>query len=371
MELVKSSYDPQEVTILLKDITGLVTPLPTKEREKLIQSGVHYSEMLPLEYKPTEEYMKIYYKELKNNGMKTAKAIASLGDKIFELKGTKLVLISLARAGTPIGILLKRYLKMRYGIDVEHYSISIIRGKGIDKNAMDYIIEHEKSKTSGFQFIDGWIGKGAIQTELRKSIYQYLWNKRISEKNLDIYIDCTLGVLSDPSMTVPDKYCGTREDFIIPSSCLNATVSGLFSRTFRRPDIIGDKDFDGAVYYGELKDEDKSIEFLDEITGWLEDIVEEKKEEIEENQFTGLAEVKQIAKDYEIEDINKIKPGVGETTRLLLRRYPDRVLINMRGIDDPDLDCVIQLCKEKNVPIERYPLERYKVVGIIKDVSDL
>lgn len=364
MKLVKSSYDPQEVTILLKDITGLVDPLPTEEREKLIQSGVHYSEMLPLEYKPTEDYMKLYKSELKRSGYKTAKAIANLGDKLFEKKGTNLVLISLARAGTPIGILLRRYLKLRYDIEVPHYSISIIRGKGIDINALDYILNNRKGKVSGFQFVDGWIGKGAIQKELKNSIALYNFTRFVD-------IDPTLAAVADPSMTIPDSYCGTREDFIIPSSCLNATVSGLFSRTFRRPDIIGDKDFDGAVYYGELKDEDKSIEFLDEITDWLEDIVEEKKEEIEENQFTGLDEVKQIAKDYEIEDINKIKPGVGETTRVLLRRYPDRVLINMRGINDPDLDCVIQLCKEKNVPIERYPLERYKVVGIIKDVSDL
>lgn len=364
MELVKSSYDPQEVTILLKDITGLVEPMGTKEREKLIQSGVHYSEMLPLEYKPTEDYMKLYESELKRSGYKTAKAIANLGDKLFEKKGTNLVLVSLARAGTPIGILLRRYLKLRYDIEVSHYSISIIRGKGIDINALDYILDNERNKVLGLQFIDGWIGKGAIQRELKDSIALYNSTRFVD-------IDPNLAAVADPSMTIPDRYCGTREDFIIPSSCLNATVSGLFSRTFRRPDIIGDKDFDGAVYYGELKDEDKSIEFLDEITDWLEDIVEEKKDEIEENQFTGLDEVKQIAKDYEIEDINKIKPGVGETTRLLLRRYPDRVLINMRDINDPDLDCVIQLCKEKNVPIERYPLERYKVVGIIKDVSDL
>ena len=360
MELVKSSYDPKEVTILLKDITGLVEPMATKEREKLIQSGVHYSEMLPLEYKPTEDYMKLYESELKRSGYKTAKAIANLGDKLFEKKGTNLVLVSLARAGTPIGILLRRYLKLRYDIEVSHYSISIIRGKGIDINALDYILDNEKNKVLGLQFIDGWIGKGAIQRELKDSIALYNSTRFVD-------IDPNLAAVADPSMTIPDRYCGTREDFIIPSSCLNATVSGLFSRTFRRPDIIGDKDFDGAVYYGELKDEDKSIEFLDEITDWLEDIVEEKKEEIEENQFTGLDEVKQIAKDYEIEDINKIKPGVGETTRLLLRRYPDRILINMRGINDPDLDCVIQLCKEKNVPIERYPLERYKVVGIKKD----
>lgn len=364
MKLVKSSYDSQEVTILLKDITGLVDPLPTEEREKLIQSGIHYSEMLPLEYKPTEDYMKIYKNELKRSGYKTAKAIANLGDKLFEKKGTNLVLISLARAGTPIGILLRRYLKLRYDIEVPHYSISIIRGKGIDINALDYILNNKKSKVLGFQFVDGWIGKGAIQKELKNSIALYNFTRFVD-------IDPTLAAVADPSMTIPDSYCGTREDFIIPSSCLNATVSGLFSRTFRRPDIIGDKDFDGAVYYKDLENEDKSIEFLDEITDWLEDIVEEKKEEIKDNQFTGLDEVKQIAKDYEIEDINKIKPGVGETTRVLLRRYPDRVLINMKGINDPDLDCVIQLCKEKNVPIERYPLERYKVVGIIKNVSDL
>ena len=28
------TYKPQDVEILLKDITGMVTPLPTKERER-------------------------------------------------------------------------------------------------------------------------------------------------------------------------------------------------------------------------------------------------------------------------------------------------------------------------------------------------
>ena len=40
-----------------KDITGLVEPQPAKVREKLIQSGKHYSEMLPVEYVPTDQYM--------------------------------------------------------------------------------------------------------------------------------------------------------------------------------------------------------------------------------------------------------------------------------------------------------------------------
>ena len=59
-----STYQSQDVTILLKDITGLVTPLGTREREARIQSGVHYSEMLPLEYEPSPAYLAAYHDAL-------------------------------------------------------------------------------------------------------------------------------------------------------------------------------------------------------------------------------------------------------------------------------------------------------------------
>lgn len=54
---MNSSFLKDDVILLLKDISGLVEPLPTAEREKRIQSGIHYSEMLPLEYRPSEEYI--------------------------------------------------------------------------------------------------------------------------------------------------------------------------------------------------------------------------------------------------------------------------------------------------------------------------
>ena len=57
---MRSSYKEDDVTMLLKDITGLVEPQPTEERERLIQSGRHYSEMLPIEYVPTQKYMEVY-----------------------------------------------------------------------------------------------------------------------------------------------------------------------------------------------------------------------------------------------------------------------------------------------------------------------
>ena len=72
---MRSSYKADDVTLLLKDITGLVNPQPTEEREKLIQTGRHYSEMLPIEYVPTEKYMEAYQDALEKYAGATAQAV--------------------------------------------------------------------------------------------------------------------------------------------------------------------------------------------------------------------------------------------------------------------------------------------------------
>lgn len=108
---MRSSYSEDDVVLLLKDITGLVEPQPTEERERLIQSGKHYSEMLPIEYVPTSKYMRIYQEALSLYAKPTALAVGRLSDKIVEQNGRKVVLVSLARAGIPIGILIKRYIR--------------------------------------------------------------------------------------------------------------------------------------------------------------------------------------------------------------------------------------------------------------------
>ena len=99
----------------------------------------------------------------------------------------KLVLVSLARAGTPIGVLIKRYLSFKYQINIPHYSISIIRGRGIDETAIDYIFEHHPG--AKIQFVDGWTGKGAITNELDEACLNY--NATHANK-----IDANLAVLS-------------------------------------------------------------------------------------------------------------------------------------------------------------------------------
>ena len=104
----QSTFYPEDVTLLLTDITGKIEPLPTAQREALIQGGIHYSEMLPLEYKPSEQYSAEYYRSLEAFSVKTAQCVIVLAEKIYIAKNKRAVIVSLARAGTPIGILIKK-----------------------------------------------------------------------------------------------------------------------------------------------------------------------------------------------------------------------------------------------------------------------
>lgn len=96
-----STYQSQDVTILLKDITGLVTPLGTREREARIQSGVHYSEMLPLEYEPSPAYLAAYHDALERYAGITAEAVARAAEQIWESRGRQCALVSLPGQGRP------------------------------------------------------------------------------------------------------------------------------------------------------------------------------------------------------------------------------------------------------------------------------
>lgn len=349
-----STYKPDDVTILLKDITGLVEPLGTKEREIKIQSGVHYSEMLPLEYEPSPEYMAIYKLALERFSEITADAVGAVSEQIWNDKGRNTVLISLARAGTPIGILIKHYMEKKYNCNIPHYTISIIRGRGIDKNAMDYILA--RHNPNGLQFVDGWTGKGAIRKVLTEALKDY---PQISQD---------LAVLSDSAFA--SEKCGTHEDFLIASSCLNSTVSGLLSRTFLRSDIIGKNDFHGSAFYRELTEKDVTYQFIDRIEQEFDFNKNYCHDSDKVLTFAGLAEAESIQKKFDIKSINFVKPGIGETTRVLLRRVPWKILVHSMK-DENNLGHIYQLAKEKGVAVEEYPLEHYKACGLIKDLSDI
>ena len=346
------TYKSNDVEILLKDITGMVEPLGTKEREEKIQSGTHYSEMLPIEYEPSPAYLKTYKDALRRYSRITAEAVAVVAEQIWREKGKDVVLVSLARAGTSVGVLIKRYINFAHLANVKHYTISIIRGRGIDHNAMKYILERHRPEQ--IQFVDGWTGKGAIQNELNLAMKQYPG------------VDPGLAVLSDPAHL--SAKCGTHTDFLIASSCLNSTVSGLLSRTFYREDIIGPNDFHGAMFYSNLLDQDLTYEFIQSVQHRfpLSETIVAKEQGYHKS---AREEVHDICEKFGISDINLVKPSIGEATRVLLRRMPWKVLVH--SFDDAaHLGHIYQLAEEKGVELVRYPLENYKACGLIQSMAD-
>lgn len=355
---MKSTYSEHDVTFLLKDLSGRIEALDTTEREKKIQSGIHYSEMIPLEQKPSSNYLHAYESALNRFSASTANAVQITGDRIYnrivmELHSMEIVLISLARAGTPIGILLKHYLEKKYQIPVFHYSISIIRGKGIDCNAVHAILKNHPPNI--LQFVDGWIGKGTIQNELASSLSAFS------------HIHKKLAVLSDPA-NITDL-CGTHEDILIPNSCLNATVSGLISRTILSPGLIQESDFHGAVFYKHLLKDDRSQHFISSIEKHFD--YNSKPAAFYSPPCSGIEEVNAIAEKYHISDLNYIKPGIGEATRVLLRRFPDKLLLVPGYEKEPMLKHLLQLAQEKDVKIEKYPFKNYKACSIIRKIADI
>ena len=374
-DLVRISYNDEEVTVLLKDLTSEMKEMSTEERERAIQNGVHYSEMLPGEKAPSAEYEALYEKALAEKKHDIAVGIQKIAEKmenkaILNSQGYP-VIISLARAGIPVGMLIKRYIEQVLHIECAHYAISIIRDKGIDENAMNFIYDKEVIGNGvdvrNFFFVDGWTGKGVIKQQLEEAVAQL---KEKDNKWANLSDD--LWVLADPANITP--YCGTHEDYLLPSACLNSTVSGLTSRTILNDLIdVEHGDFHGAVYFKKFEDIDKSNEFIDTVSEEFNNMKSTFYAEDEfyvEPDWNGMSITLDICNSFDIKDYKKVKPGIGETTRVLLRRIPWKVLINKNiSEDDPDIQHILLLCKEKNIPMMKWDLGHYKVCGIIKELN--
>lgn len=350
-----SSYAADDVGWLLQDLSDTELEAPTEEREEAIQSGgAHYAESLPVEYQPTPQYQELFKAALDASAARIARAVGTVTETVLAERGPRPVLVSLARAGTPVGVLMRRWAQHRHGLDLPHYAVSIVRGRGIDANALRWLAAHHDP--SDVVFVDGWTGKGAITRELAAALAEFDgFNPEIA-------------VLADPGGCVGTY--GTREDFLIPSACLNSTVSGLISRTVLRSDLVGPHNFHGAKFYRELAGSDVSGLFLDTVAARFDEVAgavdADAKEMLAADRaptWEGWAAVERISEEYGIHDVNLVKPGVGETTRVLLRRVPWKILAK-RGAGS-DLDHVRLLAEQRGVPVEEVGDLPYTCVGLI------
>ncbi|MGW1724533.1 phosphoribosyltransferase [Streptomyces sp. NPDC002306] len=356
-----SSYAPEEVGWLLQDLSDVTLEAPTEEREEAIQSGgAHYAESLPVEYQPSEQYQELFHTALGISADRIAHAVGVVTETVIAERSPRPVLVSLARAGTPVGVLMRRWAQYRHGLDLPHYAVSIVRGRGIDVNALRWLAAHHDP--SDVVFVDGWTGKGAITRELADALREFEEAEGVSG------FDPEIAVLADPGSCV--RTYGTREDFLIPSACLNSTVSGLISRTVLRADLVGPHDFHGAKFYRELAGTDVSVDFLDAIAARFGEVVDTVDAAVKEllaadrtPTWEGWAAVERISEEYGIHDVNLVKPGVGETTRVLLRRVPWKILA--RAGAGADLDHVRLLAEQRGVPVEEVGELPYTCVGLI------
>ncbi|PVC87514.1 phosphoribosyltransferase [Streptomyces sp. CS131] len=356
-----SSYAPEDVGWLLQDLLDTELEAPTEEREEAIQSGgAHYAESLPVEYQPSAEYQALFSAALETSAARIARAVGTVTETVLAERGPRPVLVSLARAGTPVGVLMRRWARHRHGLDLPHYAISIVRGRGIDATALRWLAAHHDP--ADVVFVDGWTGKGAITRELAAAITDF------EASGGPAGFDPEIAVLADPGGCV--RTYGTREDFLIPSACLNSTVSGLISRTVLRADLVGPNDFHGGKFYRELAGSDVSVRFLDTIAARFGEVAGQVEAEAKEllaadraPTWEGWAAVERISEEYGIHDVNLVKPGVGETTRVLLRRVPWKILAK-RGAG-ADLTHIRLLAEQRGVPVEEVDDLPYSCVGLI------
>jgi hypothetical protein len=348
------SYHTDDVAFLLRRVSMDMTPVAEKER--LIQSGqAHYSDMLSQEPEPSEQHLAIFQQALEVGAPRLARDVMALAKALIERMGDQpIVLASLVRAGVPLGVLLHKALGY-LGKTSYHYGISIIRDRGIDEVALDFI--EQRHGTEGVVFVDGWTGKGAITGQLTASL-----NNRS-------------GYPEQPRLVVLADPCGcawlsaSDDDWLIPFGILGAPVSGMVSRSIWSAD-----DLHGCVQCDHLQAYDCSRTLIEQVSRhWplmaLKDISGARFQNDSGHLLTLSRQVvSELALTYDIDRINRIKPGIAEATRAVLRRVPDHILV--RDKSDPDVALLVHLAEQKQLPIEEVGqrIGQYRAVTIIKKV---
>lgn len=365
------SYHPQDITFLL-NITQL-KPTPVAEKERLIQSGKkHYSEMISEEKAPSPEHLKHFQHAFKHGAERLAREAQQLSQALMaRFPNQPIILVSLVRAGVPLGVLLKHCIHQNQ--PCFHYGISIIRDRGIDFAALNAIIQQHGAKN--IVFVDGWTGKGAICRELTQNLQSY---PELFDAGWEIPRLVTLSDLGGYSWL-----SASCEDWLIPFGILGSVISGLTSRSILREDIDQDEakldcfnpeKWHDCVIYTHLKPHDLSRQFIQDILNIIAQ--QPTQEKIEWNnqirltqQKHCLATVDWIAAQYQINNINHIKPSIAEATRAVLRRVPERILI--RDEHNPHVQLLLHFAQQQHVPVDILgsKLGPYHAVTLIKKVG--
>lgn len=355
LTLGSGSYLADDVHFLLRPVN--IEPTDVQEKERLIQTRQrHYSEMISREEAPSATHMGLFECAMRQNGSRMATDVQALALALTErYQASAIALVSFVRAGLPLGVLLRRAL-VDLGRHAYHYGISIIRDRGIDQVALEAVIEAHGAEN--IVFVDGWTGKGAIAGEIQRSL---AGDGRFQQPP-------RLVVLADP--------CGrawmaaSAEDWIIPCGILGATVSGLVSRSI----WPRDGGLHGCVVLEHLQPHDVTRRFVERIESARAAVRASPAGPWSDVEATGLQRcaadtIAGLADRFGLSNPNRIKPGIAEATRAVLRRVPDQVLV--RSLDDADVQLLVHLAGRAGVEVMEADAELgpYRAVTIIKEAG--
>jgi len=354
------SYCEDDCLFLLKKIEPNFYTVEDKER--LIQSGqLHYSQMVSQETKPSAQYQQLFLSLTAKYKQQLANEIQQLAYLIVNNIKKPVCIVSLVRAGTPIGVLVNRAIKQYASLDSVHYSISIVRDKGIDTNALDYLLNDLGINPESIVFIDGWTAKGVITKELKQAVQDYNKSRNVNISD-DLYVVSDIGGTADYSVTL--------HDYTIPSALMNSTVSGLISRSVINEQITAN-DFHGCITYQHLEEYDYSNWFIDEISScfcasqYKAPQLINKQSRTLRYQQTQLY-IKQLMVEHNVGDINRVKPGIAEATRVMLRRVPDTLLVQDK--ENTNTVHLMRIAEEKGIAVIELPNMPFGACALIKDV---
>lgn len=329
--LFSGTYNPSDVLFFLRNDESIPL-LSREEKERRMASGVHYSDLLSLEDEPQLELLFEFKKNFARNGKRLARDIMYLAKRIQTQKNP--VLLSLVRAGVPLGCLLRRAI-MRLGQLIPHYGISIIRDRGIDKAALHFI--RAMHPDGNFVFVDGWTGKGTIARELKREIP-----------------DAFLAVLTDPAQVA--DLTASYDDWAIPFGMLNGCISGCISRS------VWNEPSEGFHRCRQFSVEhDLSEAFLDQTEALFD--TGQKMLPVPAPTISAEATLTRIMETYGIQDRNKVKPGIAEAGRALFRRTPRKLLLAHDIGEDGDFLC-LQAVK-RGIQPETADIAPYKAIAIL------
>lgn len=355
------SYRSGEVEFLLSPLQMETTSL--EDRERLIQSGQrHYSEMIGPEDAPNRERLRLFRRALESNGNRFAYDIAALADGILaSTPGGEVTLVSIARAGTPVGVLLLRRIRqIAPQLRTTHYSISVIRDRGVDLAALERILQSHQPES--LRFIDGWTGKGTIATELKNSLAQ--WKKGPRGLNSGLWVPLDVSGVATAA--------ASNRDYLIPCSLLGGTISGLVSRSVLPRSSENHPGFHGCVILGHLRRYDLSRWFVDHMAKRVAMTPSAGGGFLFGNDLARQGAANQCLRAmldrYRLSDVNRIKLGIGETVRVLLRRLPKVVLMSTTiGGDDANL--IEELAAIRGVPVQSEEDLHFSAVAVIDDAD--